>query len=359
MKKFIIILLLCMLVIPKNAFAIGESAEAITVMDMDSGRVLYSKNQNSKKLIASITKIMTSVVAIESGKINDIVKVDDSVLKSYGSGIYIKPGEEISLLDLVYGLMLRSGNDAAVMIATYVSGNVEDFVKSMNSKAKKIGMKNTEFFNPHGLDEESENKSSSYDMALLMSYAMQNDIFKQVVGTKSHKVTTNKNSYVWKNKNKLLFTYEYTTGGKTGFTERARRTLVTSASKNNLNITVVTLNDPSDFKEHKDAYEYVFENYTKYRILNKDTFNVKNNKFDGKLYIKNDYYYAIKENEKDKFMINVKLEKNKRNIKNNIAGVAQVSFDNRVIHEEKIYLDQKESSNKKGFFAKILGWFKW
>lgn len=358
MKKIFAVIICLMLVLPIKIFAIGEDAKAITVMDMDSNRVLYSKNQNSQMLIASITKIMTAIVAIESGKINDIVKVDNSVLKAYGSGIYIKPGEEITLLDLVYGLMLRSGNDAAMMISTYVSGNIDNFVKSMNSKAKKIGMKNTVFLNPHGLDEETENKSTSYDMALLMSYAMQNDIFKEIVGTKSYKVTTNKNSYVWKNKNKLLFTYKYTTGGKTGFTKKARRTLVTSASKDNLNITVVTLNDPSDFEEHKSAYEYVFNNYTKYRILNKNSFEVKDNKFDGKLYIKNDYYYTITESEKNKFKVNIKLEKNKNKIKNNVAGIAQVYFDNKLIHEENIYLEQKEAPKKEGFFSKFLGWFK-
>lgn len=357
MKKIIVFVLCLMIITPLHVYSLGEDAKAITVMDMDSNRVLYGKNENSQMLIASITKIMTAIVAIESGKINDIVTVDDSILKAYGSGIYIKPGEEISLLDLVYGLMLRSGNDAAVMIANYVSGSIEDFSQAMNNKAQKIGMKNTIFYNPHGLDEETQNKSTSYDMALLMSYAMENEIFKKIVGTKSHKVTTNKNSYVWKNKNKLLFTYKYTTGGKTGFTDHARRTLVTSASKDNLNITVVTLNDPSDFTEHKEAYEYVFNNYTKYKILNKYTFEVKNNKFDAKLYIKNDYYYPIKENEKNKFSINIKLEENKRNIRNNEVGIVEVFFDNKLVHEEKVYIENKSIENK-GFFSKILGWFK-
>jgi len=238
------------------------------------------------------------------------------------------------------------------MIAKYVSGSVEDFAKNMNEKAEKIGMKNTKFFNPHGLDEETENISTSYDMALLTSYAMQNDIYKKIAGTKSYKVTTDKKTYVWKNKNKLMFDYEYTTGGKTGFTKKARRTLVTTASKNNMNVVVVTLNDPDDFSEHKEAFNYVFDNYTKYRILNKKTFEVKNNKFDGILYIKNDYYFTLKENEKDKLTLNVKLEKKEKNIKNNIAGVVEIMFDNKKIHEEKIYLERIEKKKvKKGFFS--------
>jgi len=356
MKKLVVIISLVLFLIPMNTYAIGESATSITVMDTDTGRVLYSKNQNEERLIASITKIMTAIVAIESGKLNDVVVVDDSILKAYGSGIYIEIGEQIKLEDLVYGLMLRSGNDAALMIAKYVSGSVEDFAKNMNDKAEKIGMKNTKFFNPHGLDEETENVSTSYDMALLTSYAMQNEVYKKIAGTKSYKVTTDKKTYVWKNKNKLMFDYEYATGGKTGFTKKARRTLVTTASKNNMNVVVVTLNDPDDFSEHKEAFNYVFDNYTKYRILNKKTFEVKNNKFSGKLYIKNDYYFTLKENEKDKLTLNVKLEKKEKNIKNNIAGIVEVMFDNKKIHEEKIYLERMgKKTEKKGFFSWLFG----
>ena len=356
MKKLVVIISLILFLIPMNTYALGESATSITVMDTDTGRVLYRKNQNEQRLIASITKIMTAIVAIESGKLNDVVVVDDSILKAYGSGIYIEIGEQIKLEDLVYGLMLRSGNDAALMIAKYVSGSVEEFAKNMNEKAEKIGMKNTKFFNPHGLDEDTENVSTSYDMALLTSYAMQNEVYKKIAGTKSYKVTTDKKTYVWKNKNKLMFDYEYTTGGKTGFTKKARRTLVTTASKNNMNVVVVTLNDPDDFSEHKEAFNYVFDNYTKYRILNKKTFEVKDNKYNGKLYIKNDYYFTLKETEKNKVALNVKLEKNKNKIKNNVAGVVEIMFDNKKIHEEKIYLERSEKkTEKKGFFSWIFG----
>ncbi len=355
MKKFAVVISLILLLIPCKVFAIGESSTSITVMDMDSNRVIYSKNQNSKSLIASITKIMTAIIAIESGKIDDVVTVDDTILKAYGSGVYIEIGEKIKLKDLVYGLMLRSGNDAALMIAKYVGGSVEEFAKLMNIKAEKIGMKNTKFLNPHGLDEETENISTSYDMALLTSYAMKNETYKKIVGTKNYKVTTDKKTYVWKNKNRLLHEYKYTTGGKTGFTKKARRTLVTTASKNNMNLVVVTLNDPNDFLEHKESFEYVFKNFTKYRILNKKTFKVSDNRFDGKLYIKNDYYYLLKESEKDKMSLKVKLEEDTKNIKNNVAGVVEVMFDNKKIHEETIYLERKESKEKKkGFFSRLF-----
>lgn len=358
MKRILFYFTLLLIVIPKNVFAINNSAHSMTVIDTDTNRILYQKNGNEKNLIASITKIMTAVIAIESGKINEIVEVDDTVFKAYGSGIYIKPGEEMSLLDMTYGLMLRSGNDAAMMIAKYVSGDIDKFVEAMNDKAQKIGMKNTKFCNPHGLDEECENISTSNDMALLSSYAIQNDIYKKIVSTKKYKLTTNKNTYVWNNKNKLVRTYKYTTGGKTGFTKKARRTLVTNASKNNLNISIVTLNDGNDFQDHKDAYVYIFKNYTKYRILNKDNFDVDNSNYEGNVYIENNYYYTIKESEKNKLSLDIKLEKNKKNIRNNIVGIVDVLFDGKVVHTENIYLKVIGDKKETGFWNKIIGWFK-
>ena len=169
MKKLLLFLLLLIIFIPKVT-ATTSSAHSYVLMDAETGRVLASKDKDSKRLIASITKIMTSVLAIESGKLDDVVVVDSSINKAYGSGIYIEVGEEIKLKDLLYGLMLRSGNDAASMIASYVGGNTQDFVKMMNNKAKEIGMKNTIFYNPSGLPTPSGNYSSCYDMALLTNY---------------------------------------------------------------------------------------------------------------------------------------------------------------------------------------------
>ena len=184
MKKLLLFLLCLYLIIP-NVKASTSSAYEYVLMDMDSGRVLASKNKDSPRLIASITKIMTAIVTIENANVSDIVKVDESISKSYGSGIYISVGEEIKLLDLLYGLMLRSGNDAAMMIASYVSGSESEFVKLMNNKAKAIGMNNTIFYNASGLDTATiGNKSTAYDMALLTSYAMKNEIYREIVKTK-------------------------------------------------------------------------------------------------------------------------------------------------------------------------------
>ena len=269
MKKMVVLLILFL--IPMKTMALETSATASILMDTDNNRILYANNIHKVRSIASISKIMTAIVAIESGKLDETVTVGDEIKKAYGSGIYIQIGENIKLLDLLYGLMLRSGNDAALTIASYVGGNVDEFVKKMNEKAQEIGMKNTVFNNPSGLDQEKGNYSTAYDMAILTSYAMKNETYRKIVSTKSYKVKTNMNFYSWINKNKLLHTYKYSTGGKTGFTEIARRTLVTTASKDGVNLVAVTLNDGNDFNDHKNMFEYGFSNYKKQQIATANT----------------------------------------------------------------------------------------
>ena len=329
MKKLLLFLIL---LIPIKVFGIDTSARSAILMDIDSNRILYEENINEKRSVASISKIMTAVLAIESGKLDEYVIIGDEIDKSYGSGIYIKKGEKIKLKDLVYGLMLRSGNDAANAIAYFVGK--EKFVEMMNKKAEEIGMKNTTFNNPSGLDEEEGNYSTAYDMAILTSYAMKLIDFQEIVGTKNYYLKTNKNTYYWINKNKLLFTYNYTTGGKTGFTVKARRTLVTTASKDNLNLVVVTLNDGNDFKDHRDLFEYGFNNYTNIKLLNNGVLDIKTNELynDYKLEILNNFNYPI--SNEDKVLINYKLYKEPIVGK---TGYIDILLNNKVIHKEIIY----------------------
>ena len=302
-------------------------------MEEDTKRVLVSKNMNKKKLIASTTKIMTGILAIESGKLNKTVTVTDKVLESYGSAIYLSIGEKMKLKDMVYGLMMQSGNDAALMIAEYLGGE-EKFVEKMNEKAKEIGMENTIFKNPHGLDEKSENYSTAYDMALLMRYALSDSTFRKITGCKKHTVKTDEKTYVWTNKNKLLYTYKYTTGGKTGYTDKARRTLVTSASKDDMNLIVVTLNDPNDFKNHKELYEYGFNNYSMEKVFDKDKIKIKGKK----VYAKDDYYYPITKEEKELINIEYKIKDKKTYKKDEKIGEAIIKLGNKTIHKEKLYI---------------------
>ena len=293
---------------------------------------------------------MTAVLAIESGKMDDIVTIGDEIDKSYGSGIYIEKGEEISLRDLVYGLMLRSGNDASYAIANYV--DKDNFVELMNKKAKEIGMVNTVFNNPNGLDEEAGNYSTAYDMAILTSYATSLEEYRKIVGTKTYAVTTNKKKYVWINKNKLLFSYDYITGGKTGFTRKAKRTLVTTASNDNLNLVVVTLDDGNDFLDHNNLFKYGFENYYNIQILKSGNLNIHDKIYYKKynLTIPDDYSYTLDNNDK----IYIDFELSEKPIEGK-TGVAKVFLNNKVIYEEDIYATKIETK-KNNFWSKLKLW---
>ena len=251
--------------------------------------------------------------------------------------------------------------DAALAIAKYVGGTVDNFVVMMNNKAKEIGMTNTTFNNPSGLDEEKGNYSTAYDMAILTSYAMKNKDFAKIVGTKTHTVKTNANVYSWTNKNKLLFSKDYITGGKTGYTEIARRTLVSTASKDNLNLVVVTLNDGNDWADHTSLYEEAFNTYKNYQILNKGQINVLDDKYYSNkiLYLKNDYSYTLSDLEKDNVYLKIILEKKREYKDNDSVGVVNFYLGDKKLHEEAIYVkDKKEEIKKQNLFSKILGWFK-
>ena len=334
------ILLFVIMFFPSVTLAISVPSNNAILYDAESNRILFQKNINQKHLIASTTKIMTSVIAIESGRLDDIVLVNESVLKSYGSGIYIKPGEKITLRNLVYGLMLRSGNDAALMIEEYLGGH-DKFIDLMNKKAKEIGMTNTIFENSNGLDESGEeNYSTCYDMALLMKYAINLYDFREITGTKKIDVKTNKNYYSWINKNKLLFNYKYAISGKTGYTKKSKRILVTSAFKDDITLIVVTFVDKDDFNTHKKLYEYGFNNYKKYLIINKNKLKIKNHK---NYYVKKNYYYLLKNNEKKNIKTNVILYK--KRYKNKV-GYIEVLINDIIIHKENLYI-KNNINNKK------------
>lgn len=353
-KKRILILFLILWLIPFPAKAI--SAHSAVLMDLDSGRILFEKKKDEERLIASITKIMTCIVAIEANELEDIVTVGEEVLKMYGSNIYLELHEKMKLKDLLYGLMLRSGNDAAVVIANYIGGSEENFVAMMNQKAKEIGMTHTIYRNPHGLDEETENYSTAYDMALLSQYAMKNPVYREIVGTKKYNVQSEKKAYSWTNRNQFLFQYKYATGGKTGYTPRAGKTLVTTASSGNLNLTAVTLNDGNQYQTHQDLYEEAFQTYQNYIILDPEHFKIDNNFYSDKIVIKNRFQYPLSEPEKEEIKVLVELNKLDHYQDGDEVGVAKVFLKDDVIHEEKVYV---EVPKKKGFWEwlRSLAWW--
>lgn len=352
MKKYIVLLFLILLM-PLHGHAMADTADSAILMDADSGRILFSKNSNQPKLIASTTKIMTSILAIESNRMDEAVTVDNSILKAYGSSIYLEIGEQLTLRDLVYGLMLRSGNDAAVAIATFVSGDVDSFVKKMNEKARIIGMTNTMYQNPHGLDDTTKNKSSAVDMALLQKYALTLKEYRKITSTKTYQTESNKKPYVWTNKNKLLKQYKYAISGKPGFTQAAGRTLVTSSKKDGLTLIVVTLGDPNDFKNHKLLYEYAYNNYANYKVLDKKEFHIESTYYLDDLYIKKNFYYPLTEKEKNDIKITAELEKKKYKNHDSVGEVV-ITLKDTEIYREKIYVSIKPKETITSWIARMF-----
>ena len=273
MKKAVAVVLSIIFTLSASFVAFAEdnapsvSAEAYVLYCVDNGKILNSKNENKKMKPASTTKLTTSLIALEESASNDKqVKFTEEMIAE-GSSMYLKTGEVVKLSDLATGMMMASGNDAANATAISVSGSIEKFSDRMNERAKLIGMENTNFVTPSGLDDENH-YSTAYDMALLMSYALENEDFAKLTSQKSAEVSfiePSSKKTTYSNHNRLLSMYEYCTGGKTGYTMSAGRCLVSSAKKDGLTLICVTLNDRNDWQDHIDLYNYGFERYACYQ----------------------------------------------------------------------------------------------
>ncbi|UIO44790.1 D-alanyl-D-alanine carboxypeptidase [Brevibacillus brevis] len=239
------------------------SAEGAALIDVESGRILYSKNGTKKMRIASLTKTMTAIVAIEMGKLDAQVTVPPQAVGVEGSSIYLKNGEKLTLEELLYGLMLRSGNDAAVTIATHIGGSVPGFTYLMNEKAAMIGMEHTNFTNPHGLDDSNQHYSTPEDMAKLSAYALHNPVFRQIVSTKVKDISWEGEQWDRRllNKNKMLHLYNGADGVKTGYTKLAKRCLASSATRNGRQLATITLNASDDWNDSAKLMDWGFANY--------------------------------------------------------------------------------------------------
>ena len=348
MKKVLVILLLFL--IPLNVFCkedTFDTAKSSIVMDLDSGRVLYENNADEERLIASITKIMTCIIAIEQGDLDSDVEAGEEILKMYGTSIYLELNEKMKLIDLLYGLMLRSGNDASVVIAKVVAGSEEEFVKMMNEKAKEIGMTNTTFSNPHGLDEETKNYSTARDMAILSRYAYKNKTYRKIIRTEEYRVKTDNKSYLWYNRMKLLGDYKYCTGGKNGYTPSAGKTLVTTHKKGNLKITVVTLYDNDEYNNHERLAEYAFDNYSNYDIVDKNDFDLVID--DNKYYVNKSFSYPLTDSEKDNVKVLASIDDS---INSGKVGNINISLNNKTLKKIPLYI--KEEKKKENFFTKLF-----
>lgn len=242
-----------------NASEISVSAESAVVLNADTGEILYSKNPYEKRGMASTTKIMTSLVALEYGNLTDTVKAKLSDVTVEGTSIGLKEGDVVSLETLVAGMLLESGNDAANVTATMIGGSKEKFSQLMNKKAKELGMLSTNFKNPSGLTEEGH-YSTAYDMALLASETIKNQKFRELCSTRSYKATYGTPQYqrTFYNHNKFLSIFDGALGIKTGFTKASGRCLVTAAERDGVTLVAVTLNARDDWNDHVKMMEYAF-----------------------------------------------------------------------------------------------------
>ena len=238
------------------------SAEKAILLDAATGRVLYEKNGDQQSLIASTTKIMTALVVCEQCNVLDRVRIPKEAVGIEGSSLYLQEGEVLTVQELLYGLMLHSGNDAAVALAIYCGGTVEGFAQLMNDEAARIGLADTHFVNPHGLDAPNHH-STARDLAALAAYAMENPIFCQTVSTRT--VTIGQRSL--RNHNKLLWQVEGADGVKTGYTKAAGRILVSSATRDGRRLVAVTINAPDDWADHAQLLNSGFSEFDIQQIL--------------------------------------------------------------------------------------------
>ncbi|HML37431.1 MAG TPA: D-alanyl-D-alanine carboxypeptidase family protein [Bacillota bacterium] len=242
------------------------SAQTAILVEANSGEVLYEKNADEKAYPASITKIMTALLAVENGDLDKKVKVSKNAAGVEGSSIYLEVGEKIPLRDLVYGLMLRSGNDAAVAIAEAIGGSKNNFVMMMNKKARELGAYNTHFANPNGLHD-PDHYTTARDMALISMAAMKNPEFKKVAGTKTWIANRGEGKYnYFYNKNKVVYQYEGGNGIKIGYTKVAGRTLVASSERNGMELICVVMNAPDWFNDTYRLMDYAYSQYENVKI---------------------------------------------------------------------------------------------
>lgn len=244
------------------------NSRACVVIDRKTNSVLFGKNENSKKKMASTTKIMTATIIIEKCNLTDTIEISKKAAGTGGSRLGLKTGDKITVLDLLYGLMLRSGNDAAVALAEYAGGDINGFAELMNAKALELGLTNTHFETPHGLDS-NEHYTTAYELALLSNYALNNPTFAKIVGTKNYTITINGSPKDLSNTNELLGNMEGVYGIKTGFTNGANRCLVTACKKNNMDIICVVLGaDTKKFRtiDSIKLINYVFNNFVVYDL---------------------------------------------------------------------------------------------
>lgn len=343
--KYLIISLIIS-IIPLNLKPLSASAFTLSraecVMEVSTGRILHFYNENVKLPIASTTKILTAITAIENFDVDREVTVPKKCVGVEGSSVYLRQGEVLSIKELLFGLMLRSGNDCAECIAETTVGR-ENFIKLMNSTAKKYGAINSNFVNPHGLPDDNH-YSTAYDMCIITINAMKNPTFKEIVSTKRVNISNDGYDYdrVLINKNKLLFNYDGCTGVKTGYTKKAGRCLVSSAEKEGMEIVSVVINSPQMWERSIELLDTAYNEYDMIEVFNSENYNndIKRNYKDKiiKVETSKNFKYPLKNEEKSfiKTLIDGKTELEfYKNPKEN--AVFEIYYQNKLIFSQNIF----------------------
>lgn len=269
MKQIIRIMIVLLVAAFTVSFAVraeGElpsvSARCAVLIDASSGRILYGKNENVRRGMASTTKIMTALIALENADLQKLVTVAPAAAGVEGSSVYLYAGEIVTMETLLYALMLQSANDAAAAIAYEVAGGIESFAQLMNKKAAEMGLTDTHFMNPHGLDDENH-YTTAYELAKIAAVALQNDTFAKIVSTEKKLIPLHNSSAsrLLVNHNRLLREYDDIIGVKTGFTKKCGRTLVSAAERDGVRLICVTLDDGNDWRDHRALLDWGFSLY--------------------------------------------------------------------------------------------------
>lgn len=360
MKK-LMLKIIVILIMLNATFAYGEnissSAESQILIDCNSGRVLYEKNSHNRMPMASTTKIMTALIALERGNLEDKVVIEKEWVGVEGSSIYLREGEVISLKDMLYGLMLRSGNDVSVAIACHIGNSLEEFVSLMNQKAKSLGALNTNFTNPHGLHDDNH-YTTAYDMALITKEAYKHPEFAEIVNSKSYVSNREENNYFY-NKNKTLWEYQGGDGVKTGYTMKSGRCLVSSAKRNNMRLIAVSLNAGDWFNDNYKLLDYGFNNYKPYLIYDKGQFIRKavvksgdRNTID--LMTSEALFYPLMESEREKVKVNIEISDTIEAPveKGDILGSIYTYVDSKLVNRSDLIA--KSSIQKPNILEKIF-----
>lgn len=362
MKKLFCLLLsyviLSLSVIPVCAEEVDTSATAFVLYCADNGKVLLSEDEDTRLPMASTTKIMTTLLTLEAAADENRVVEFTEEMVAEGSSMYLRIGEKVRLYDLAVGMMMQSGNDAANAAAIGIAGSIDAFAALMNEKARQIGMTNSHFVTPSGLDEE-EHYSTAHDMALLMAYALKNDDFAYLTAQTSmevHFVYPADRFVTYTNHNKLLRLYDDCIGGKTGYTDQSGRCLVSAAKREGMTLIAVTLDDPDDWDDHIALYEYGFENYTAVTPTDEDhSIRVMGGTADDvKLYSNDTQPLIVPKNDGDSIKTQVFLPPfvYAPTEEGTVAGKVVYTINGSVIGESPLYYSESVAydDRKRGFF---------